>query len=62
MLEAKKDLRKSSRTKKRFKKWKYKNSFCIPFNNCLNEDKTFKSKEELKHIFETCLENINEKI
>ena len=38
-----------------------KNSFCIPFNLCLNEDKTFKSKEDLKLIFETCLNNINEK-
>ena len=38
-----------------------KNSFCIPFNQCLNEDKTFKTKEDLKLIFETCLENINEK-
>jgi len=37
------------------------NSFCIPFNRCLNEDKTFKSKEELKIIFESCLKNINEK-
>ena len=37
------------------------NSFCIPFNLCLNEDKTFKSKKDLKLIFETCLENINEK-
>ena len=36
-----------------------KNSFCVPFNQCLNEDKTFKSKEDLKLIFETCLENIN---
>ena len=38
-----------------------KNSFCIPFDQCLNEDKTFKSKEALKLIFENCLENINEK-
>ena len=38
-----------------------KNSFCIPFNHCLNKDKTFKSKDNLKNIFETCLENINEK-
>jgi len=38
-----------------------KNSFCIPFNQCLNEDKTFKTEEDLKLIFETCLENINEK-
>ena len=35
-----------------------KNSFCIPFDQCLNENKTFKSKENLKLIFETCLENI----
>ena len=38
-----------------------KNSFCIPFNQCLNEDKTFKDKENLKIVFETCLKNINEK-
>ena len=38
-----------------------KNSFCIPFNDCLNEDKTFKSKEDLKIIFKTCLENLDEK-
>jgi len=38
-----------------------KNSFCIPFNYCLNEDKTFKSKKDLKIIFETCLKNINKK-
>ena len=38
-----------------------KNSFCIPFNQCLNKNKTFKNKEELKLVFETCLKNINEK-
>ena len=38
-----------------------KNSFCIPFNLCLKEDKTFKSKKDLKVIFENCLKNINEK-
>ena len=38
-----------------------KNSFCIPFNLCLREDKTFKSKKDLKLIFETSLKNINEK-
>ena len=38
-----------------------KNSFCIPFNYCLNENKTFKSNEDLKIIFKTCLDNINEK-
>jgi len=38
-----------------------KNSFCIPFNDCLNKDKTFKSNEDLKIVFKTCLEDINEK-
>ena len=37
-----------------------KNSFCIPFNQCLNKDKTFKNPEELKNVFKTCLKNINE--
>ena len=38
-----------------------KKSLCIPFNLCLNEDKTFKKKEDLKNIFKTRLENIEEK-
>jgi len=38
-----------------------KNSFCIPFNYCLNDDKTFKNKDELKKIFESCLKNVYEK-
>ncbi len=38
-----------------------KNSFCIPFNYCLNEDKTFKNEDDLKNIFKTCIKNINEK-
>ena len=37
-----------------------KNSFCIPFSQCLNKNKTFKSPIELKSIFETCLKNTNE--
>ena len=37
-----------------------KNSFCIPFNQCLNKDKTFKSPRELKSVFESCLKNTNE--
>ena len=37
-----------------------KNSFCIPFNKCLNKNKTFKSPKELKSVFETCIKNINE--
>ena len=38
-----------------------KNSFCIPFSDCLNIDKTFKDKSELKKIFNTSLENIEQK-
>ncbi len=38
-----------------------KNSFCIPFDECLNENKTFKNKDELESIFKTCLENLDEK-
>ena len=38
-----------------------KNSFCIPFNECLNTNKTFKKKEALQIIFKSCLGNINEK-
>ena len=38
-----------------------KNSFCIPFSDCLNIDKTFKNKSELKKIFNTSLENIEQK-
>ena len=37
-----------------------KNSFCIPFDECLNENKSFKNKEELKNVFKSCLENIND--
>ena len=38
-----------------------KNSYCIPFHECLNEDKTFKDEEKLKDIFQSCLKNIYEK-
>ena len=38
-----------------------KNSFCIPFDQCLNEDKTFKETNDLELVFKTCLKNINEK-
>ena len=37
-----------------------KNSFCIPFNNCLNDDKTFKNKNELQKIFKKSLENLEQ--
>jgi len=36
------------------------NSSCIPFNNCLNKDKTFKKKEDLKDVFRSSLKDINE--
>ena len=52
---------KISEPRKGLKSGSIKNSFCIPFDHCLNEDKTFKKKEDLKMIFKTCLENINEK-
>ena len=47
--------------RKGLKSGSIKNSFCIPFNECLNTDKTFKNHENLKKIFETCLNNTNEK-
>ncbi len=40
---------------------KIENSFCIPFTHCLNEDKTFKKKEELKKVFESCFKNLNDR-
>ena len=52
---------KVSEPRKGLRSGNIKNSFCIPFNLCLNENKTFKNKEELKNIFQTCLKNINEK-
>ena len=38
-----------------------KNSFCIPFTQCLNSDKTFKNKKDLSIVFKTCLENMSDK-
>ena len=52
---------KVSEPRKGLRSGNIENSFCIPFNDCLNEDKTFKNKEELKKIFESCLENIYNK-
>ena len=51
---------KVSEPRKGLRSGNIKNSLCIPFNQCLNEDKTFKSPKELKRVFETCLKNINE--
>ena len=36
-----------------------KNSFCIPFGNCITDDKTFKKKEELVTVFKSCSKNLN---
>jgi len=36
-------------------------SLCIPFGYCINENRTFKNKEELKNVFQSCIENIGEK-
>ena len=47
--------------RKGLKSGNIKNSFCIPFNYCLNKDKTFKNKEDIEKIFKTCIKNINEK-
>ena len=37
------------------------NSFCIPFNYCLNRDKTFKKKDELENVFKPFIKDLNEK-
>ena len=51
---------KVSEPRKSLKSGNIKNSFCIPFDQCLNTNKTFKSPKELKKVFEACLKNINE--
>ncbi len=38
-----------------------KNSFCIPFNYCLNHNKTFKNKDELQKVFKTSLKSLEQK-
>ena len=52
---------KISEPRKGLRSGSIKNSFCIPFNRCLNDNKTFKNKEELETVFKSCLKNINEK-
>ncbi len=37
-----------------------KNSYCIPFVDCINENKTFKNKEELVNIFKNQILDIND--
>ena len=51
---------KVSEPRKGLRSGNIKNSSCIPFSQCLNEDKTFKSPQKLKIVFETCVKNINE--
>ena len=38
-----------------------KNSVCIPFGSCLNQDRTFRNKQELEKIFQSSLKNLNDK-
>ena len=38
-----------------------KNSFCVPFRDCLNQNGTFKEKEKLREVFSSSLKNLNEK-
>ena len=51
---------KVSEPRKGLRSGSIKNSFCIPFNECLNQDRTFKNLEDLKKVFKTCLKNPNE--
>ena len=37
-----------------------KNSLCLPFNECLNDDKTFKNKNDLQTIFDAYTKNNQE--
>ena len=46
-------------TRKGWKSGSIKNSFCMPFNHCLNKDKTFKNKEKLQIIFKNFLKNVD---
>ena len=52
---------KVSEPRKGLRSGNIKNSFCIPFNLCLNQNRTFKKREELIDVFKTCLENLNER-
>ena len=47
--------------RKGLKSGNIKNSFCIPFNDCLNDDKTFKNNNKLQKIFGSILKNIEQK-
>ena len=47
--------------RKGLKSGNIKNSFCLPFGLCLNENKTFKNKNELRNIFKSYIKNLNDK-
>ena len=51
---------KVSEPRKGLRSGSIKNSFCIPFNECLNQDRTFKDLRDLEKIFKTCLKDTNE--
>ena len=49
---------KAEEPRKGLKKGSIKNSVCLPYNHVINKDKTFKTKKELKDIFENITEDI----
>ena len=52
---------KVSEPRKGLRSGNIQNSFCIPFNDCLNSDKTFKNREDLEIIFKACLKTSSDK-
>ena len=46
--------------RKGLKSGSIKNSVCIPFGSCLDEDRTFKNIQELEKIFQSSLRNLND--
>ena len=52
---------KVSEPRKGLRSGNIKNSFCIPFGDCLNQNGTFKEKEKLREVFSSSLKNLNEK-
>ncbi len=47
--------------RKGLKSGNIKNSVCMPFGSCLNQDRTFRNKQELEKIFQSSLKNLNDK-
>ena len=52
---------KISEPRKGLRSGNIKNSFCIPFGYCLNQNGTFKEKEKLREVFSSRIKNLNEK-